>query len=163
MLFAYCNTSHCITGNFPPSPRTTTLDLLKPNSAAQIESKQLNQKISHDNLMQSKQYAKDQSVLVHVYGHSYKWSRGTILRSTGPVSYIVKFSNGLIWRRHQDQLESCLEPKTDMSYDLPETVPQATPSSSVSSELTDSMSLQSSDSETPALARCYPQRTCQPP
>jgi len=69
----------------------TRLDLLKPNSAAQIESKQLNQKISHDNSVQPKQYAKGQSVLV---GQHYKWTRGTILRSTGPVSYIVKLLNG---------------------------------------------------------------------
>ena len=68
--------------------------------------------------MQPKQYAKGQSVLVRVYGQRYKWTRGTILRSTGPVSYIVKLLNGLTWRRHQDQLKSCLDPKTDRSYYL---------------------------------------------
>jgi len=88
--------------------------------------------------------------------------KGTILRSTGPVSYIVKLLNGLMWRRHQDQLKSCVEPKTVTSNKLPETVHQDmlfAPFSSVSSVFTDSIPVQSSDTKTPALTRRYLQRT----
>ena len=51
VLFAYRNTPHCTTGNSPAKlllgrQLRTRLDLLKPNTAAQVESKQLNQKIS---------------------------------------------------------------------------------------------------------------------
>ena len=117
--------------------------MLKPNTAAQIESKQLNQKISHDNSVQPKQFANGRLVLVRVYNQQCKWTRGKILRSTGPVSYIVKLSNGLTWRRHQDQLKSCSVPITVQSTELPETVPQdmlSAPSTFVSSELPDSVS-----------------------
>jgi len=57
VLFADYNTPHCTTGNSPAKlllrrQLHTRLDLLKPNSAAQIENKQLNQKIAHDNSVQ---------------------------------------------------------------------------------------------------------------
>ena len=170
MLFAYRNTPHCTTGNSPAKlllgrQLRTRLDLLKPNTAAQVESKQLNQKISHDNSVQPKQFANGQSVLVRVYNQQCKWTRGKILRSTGPVSYIVKLSNGLTWRRHQDQLKSCSVPITVQSTELPETVPQdmlSAPSTFVSSELPDSVS-SNSDFQPSASTRRYPQRTRQLP
>ena len=107
VLFAYRKTPHCTTGNSQAKlllgrQLRTRLDLLKPNTAAQIECKQLNQKVSHDNSVQLKQFSPDQSVLVRVYGQQHKWIRGTILRSTSPVSYIVKLSNRTTWRCHQD-------------------------------------------------------------
>ena len=57
VLFAYRTASHCTTGSSPAKlllgrQLCTWLDLLKPNTAAQVESKQLNQKICHDNSVQ---------------------------------------------------------------------------------------------------------------
>ena len=71
--------------------------------------KQLNQRICHDNSVQPKLFEKGQSVVVHVYNQQYKWTCGTVLRSTGPVSCVVRLSNGLTWQRHQDQLKSSSE------------------------------------------------------
>jgi len=70
VLFTYHNTPHCTMENSPAKLLLgrRRLDLLKPNTAVQIESRQLNQKISHDNSVQPKQFIKDQSVLVCVYG-----------------------------------------------------------------------------------------------
>jgi len=84
VLFTYHNTPHCTTGNSPAKlflgrQLRTRLDLLKPNTATQIESRQLNQKISHGNSVQSKQFAKGQSVLIRVYGQHYKWTRAQSL------------------------------------------------------------------------------------
>jgi len=81
VLFAYCNTPHCTTGNSPAKlllgrQLRTRLDLLKPNTVAQIESRRLNQKISHDNSVQPKQFAKGQSVLVRVYGSTLQVDKG---------------------------------------------------------------------------------------
>ena len=59
VLLAYRTTPHSTTGSTPASlllgrnPRTR-LDLLKPNTAEQIESKQLIQKKSHDNSVKSR-------------------------------------------------------------------------------------------------------------
>ena len=72
-----------------------------------MEKKQWNQKLSHDNSVPSRTFSQGQSVLIRIYGQNRKWTYGTILRSTGPVSYIVKLPNGITWRRHQDQLKSC--------------------------------------------------------
>ena len=117
VLFAYRNTPHCTTGNSPAKLLLgrhfrTRLDLLKPNTAAHVEMKQWDQKLSHDNSVQSRSFSKGQSVLVRVYGQNRKWTHGTILKPTGPVSYIVKLPNGITWRRHQDQLKSCSEQMT---------------------------------------------------
>ena len=129
VLFDYRTPPHCTTGSSPAKlllgrQLRTQLDLLKPSTTAQVESKQLNQKICHDNSVQLKQFEKGQSVVVCVYGQQYKWTRGTILRSTGPVSYMVRLSNGLTWRHHQDQLKSYSETKSVSPNKLPETVPK---------------------------------------
>ena len=168
--FAYRTAPHYTTGSSPAKlllgkQHHTWLDLLKPNTATQVESKQLNQKISHDNSVQPKQFEKGQSVLVRVYGQQYKWTHGTILRSTGPVSYIVRLSNGLTWRRHHDQLKSCPETKSVSPNKLPETVPQdllTAPSGYTSTELTGPVSSQSSVSPTPVSIRRYQERTRKP-
>ena len=111
--------------------------------AAQVERKQLNQKICHDNSVQPKLFEIGQSVLVRVYNQPYKWIRSTIIRSTGPVSYIVRLSNDFTWQRHQDQLKSCSETKPVTPKELPETVPQdllTAPSAYPTTELTDTVS-----------------------
>ena len=69
VLFAYCTAPHCTTGSSPAKlllgrQLRTRLDLLKPNTAAQVESKRLNQKICHYNSVQPKQFEKGQSVFL---------------------------------------------------------------------------------------------------
>ena len=64
----------------------TRLDLLKPNTAEHVESKQWNQKVSHDNSILSSSFTVGQSVLVCVYSQTHKWTHGSILKSTGPLS-----------------------------------------------------------------------------
>ena len=125
VLFAYRNAPHCTTGSSPAKlllerQLRSRLDLLKPNTAAQVDSKQLNQKICHDNSVQPEQFEIGPSVLVRVYNQPYKWTRGTILSSIGPVSYIVRISNGFTWRRHQDQLKICSETKPVAPKELSE-------------------------------------------
>ena len=162
-LFAYHNTPHCTTGNSPPKLLLgrnfrTRLDLLKPNIAERVENKQWDQKISHDNAAKSQPFMKGQSVLVRVYGQTRKWARGTILKSTGPVSYVVKLANGTTWRRHQDQLKSCLEQIASSPDQLLGTVPpdllMAPSSVPISSEHTNLRTVP---------PRRYPQRTRRPP
>ena len=46
-----------------------------------------------------------QSVLARDYRQgNRKWQPGEIVSKTGPLTYTVKVSSGLIWRRHVDQL-----------------------------------------------------------
>ena len=85
------NNPHSITGNTPAKLLLgrnlhTRLDFLKPNTAAHVESKQWNQEISHDNLIPASSFTVGQSVLIHVHGQNHKWTHGSILKSTGPLS-----------------------------------------------------------------------------
>ena len=101
-IFAYRNTPHCTTGNSPAKLLLgrqfhTRLDLLRPNIAEHVEKKQWEQKLSHDSSVKSRRFEKGQSVLICVYGQNRKWTYRTILKPTGPVSYIVKLPNGKTW------------------------------------------------------------------
>jgi len=128
ILLAYQTTPHSTTGITPTKlflgqNLHTRLDLLKPNTAEHVESKQWNQKSSHDNSIPSHPFTDGQSVLVRVYGHNHKWTCGTIFKSTGPLSYIVKLPNGTTWQCHQDHLKHCREQLTTPTEQLPDTVP----------------------------------------
>ena len=83
ILLAYQTTPHSTTGNTPAKLLLgrnlhTRLDLLKPNTAAHVESKQWNQKVSHDNSIPAPSFTVGQSVLIRVYGQNHKWTRGSI-------------------------------------------------------------------------------------
>ena len=84
ILLAYRTTPHSTTGNTPAKlllgrNLRTRLDLLKPNTAEHVESKQWNQKVSHDNSIPSSSFTVGQLVLVRVYGQTHKWTCGSIL------------------------------------------------------------------------------------
>jgi len=88
----------------------TIPDLLKPNIAEQVENKQLTQKKSHDNSVKSCLFSDSQPVLAHNFNRGHKWLiKGEIIKFTGPVSYLVKLQNGILVRRHQDQLCKCVK------------------------------------------------------
>ena len=160
ILLAYRTTPHSTTGNTPAKlllgqNLRTRLDLLKPNTAEHVENKQRSQKISHDNTIQSYPFADGQSVLVRVYGQNHKWTHGSILNSTGPLSYRVKLSDGSVCRHHKDQLREQQVPAQPQH--LPITVPPdlLTIPPPMSSE-----NLPTSASTVP---RHYPLRTQRPP
>ena len=47
---------------------------------------------------------------------SPKWVEGNITHKTGPVSYKVRVSNDLQWRRHQDQIVPLKQKKKGCLY-----------------------------------------------
>ena len=84
-------------------PRTR-LDLLKLNLADKVENKQLQQKVDHDRAAQWRSFKEDETVYVRNFGPGQKWLPGTIVATTGPVSYRVLLEDGRAWRRHQDHM-----------------------------------------------------------
>ena len=106
---------------------------------------------------------------------------GVIEKQTGPVSFLVKLSDGQVWRRHQDQMRKCslsvnIEPcipDTDITVDLPsveESPCTHTPNSSESTS--DSVSVPvtvETDSNTSvptsptSSGKTYPKRVHKPP
>ncbi len=90
----------------------TRLDLVKPNLARRVESKQLQQMKAHDVRAKARIFASGSLVYVRNFGQGQRWSRGQNVKSTGPVSYVVQMEGGMIRRCHQDQLRSRFESGT---------------------------------------------------
>ena len=65
------------------------------------------------------------SVFVKYYRHGDKWLPGVIQKNTGPVSFVVKLTDGRVRRCHQDILCRCsMEVHMDSSAELEVSVSQ---------------------------------------
>ena len=113
ILFAYRMTPQSTTGVSPSElllgrrPRCR-LDLVKPNILHRVESKQLSQKLNHDTTANVRSFQIDDPVLVKNFNSTgKKWLRGHIIKSVGPLSYLIKLNDGRIFRRHVDHLRKC--------------------------------------------------------
>ena len=55
-----------------------------------------------------------QRVMIQNYRDATKWVPGQVIKTSGPVSYVVETDTREIWRRHVDQLRKCsLDPGGD--------------------------------------------------
>ena len=85
---------------------------MKPNIRQTVESKQLSQKINHDTTTNVRSFHIDDQVLVKNFHNSgKKWLQGQIIKSIGPLSYLIKLSDGRIFRCHIDHLRKCHIPQ----------------------------------------------------
>lgn len=130
-LFHYRITPHTTTGLTPAEmlmgrrPRSL-LDLLHPDSGERLESRRPPPvRLARSFEVNDKVFARD------FRSRKVKWMPGEIVRVTGPLSYQVRVSCGLI-RRHvdglrqrysedtlADSLDELLEPEAGLSRDLP--------------------------------------------
>ena len=51
-----------------------------------------------------------------------KWLQGHILKSVGPLSYLIKLNDGRIFRRHVDHLQECFIQQTP-DYAITDSIP----------------------------------------
>ena len=110
-LLQYRITPHTVTGKTSSEmlmgrKLRTKLDLMHPDSCKKILETQLHQKESSK--AKSWSFCIDDSVFARNYqdNHNSKWVLAQVIRITGPVSYHVMTEEGLVWRRHVDQLKS---------------------------------------------------------
>ena len=122
VLMAYRLTPHTTTGMTPAElllgrqPRTK-LYLLKPNTAARVEAKQMRQKADHDSSARSRAFI----VGTKNFGQGPRWLAGEVTEVTGPVSFLVTLhGNGRLVRRHQDHRGTPSAPPADVPAQLPE-------------------------------------------
>ena len=80
----------------------TRLDALKPDLRRDMAAKQMSQAIRPTG--EHRDLTVGQSVAVRNYLENEKWVSGTVVSSTGPVSYQVGTTPDVIWRRHIEQL-----------------------------------------------------------
>ena len=62
--------------------------------------------------------------MVRNYCEGSKWVPGVIIENTAPVSYVVKTSDGLVCRRHVDQIREYVSEQMSASRNLT-SVPQS--------------------------------------
>lgn len=108
-LFQYRITPQTTTGQAPAvmlmgrKPKAH-LDLLRPNIRARVERKQEKQKERHDHHARERQLKPNDTVYIRNFTSSQRWLPGIILSQSGPVSFVVKLTDGRVMRRHQDHL-----------------------------------------------------------
>ncbi|KAL5505800.1 hypothetical protein EMCRGX_G007305 [Ephydatia muelleri] len=110
-LFQYRITPQTTTGVSPAKllygrRLRSRLDALHPNLAERVERRQQGQKAAHDTNAVERSFQEQESVYVKYYarGGRWKWVPGKITKCKGPLSFDVVLENGIVCRRHQDQL-----------------------------------------------------------
>ena len=110
-LLTYRSTPHATTNRTPSSlflqrELRTRFTLIHPDVSKHVHQKQAEQISQHDQHTKSRNFPVGQNVMVRQFRAGPKWIPGTILKQTGPLSYIVKVHNGLEWKRHVDHLRA---------------------------------------------------------
>lgn len=109
VLAQYRMTPHAVTGQSPSEllmgrrPRTR-FDLLVPNLADRVLSKQSKMKDIHDPRVAQTQFYCGDSVWALNMAGTPKWLPGVLEDRTGPVSFTVRLTDNRLWRRHSDHL-----------------------------------------------------------
>ena len=116
-LLTYRSSPHATTGVSPCSlflkrQVRTRFDLLKPNQRSHVMQKQAQQKTEHDRHAKPREFSIGQSVMARNIRSGPKWVPAVIEEKLGPLSYLVKTSQGELWRRHIDSLKGALLDQT---------------------------------------------------
>ena len=82
------------------------LHLLRPDVAIRVHLAQSRQKKQHDQPSRTRGVKLGDAVSVRNYSRGSKWVPGTIIQETGPLSVRVELEDGMVVRRHHDQLIS---------------------------------------------------------
>ena len=136
-FFSYRTTPHAVTGVTPDSlfigrKLRTRLQLLTPDIAARVRSKQLQQKEHHDHHCKERKFSLNRSVCAKNFHSGPSWLQAVVTHQVGPVTYIVKLKNGELWRRHINHFHAGSNipanehPTKNIDEDIPfETIPSS--------------------------------------
>ena len=111
-----------------------------PNLTDKVQTKQLKQKEHHDTSKRVRTFSVGDSVFAEMFGTSaHTLLPGSVVRLTGPLSYIVELSDGRFIRRHIDniRIRTCVNRTDSFDYlsdlNLPDCPPPPTTRPSVAS------------------------------
>ena len=108
-LLTYRSSPHSTTG-VPPCKLflnrdiRTRMDLLRPEVADKVATKQAEQKQQHDLKAKPRDLMVGQRVMVRNMRSGPSWIPGTIVRQKAPLTYLVQVGSDQVWRRHVDHL-----------------------------------------------------------
>ena len=97
----------------------TRFDLLRPSAEEQGMMRQSMQKTYHDQHSRSREFFVGQRVLARNFRAGQRWLPGTITERRGPLSYLVQLQQGILCKRHIDQLLEA----TDSPASCPDRIP----------------------------------------
>ena len=108
-LFQYRLTPHSTTGQSPAElllgrQPCAHLDQLAPNLHAQVQHKQLKQKICHDQNSRPQTFEIGDPVFIRNFTRGPPWLPGTVLKTQGPRTFGIKLTDGRVWRRHVNHI-----------------------------------------------------------
>ena len=105
------------------------LDFLKPSVAGTVHRSQDAQQQRRHQHSKDRQFDVGDPVLVRDYRKGEeKWTQGTVVEKTGPVSYRVNVGVPGVWKRHVDQMLTRPDPElqqTAVNLSLPEDLSQS--------------------------------------
>lgn len=92
-----------------------------------MERKQNSQKKHHDKQLSERSFQVGDTVITRNFSHGPNWIPGFITKVTGPLSYKVMLGDGIIVRRHVDQVLARPEDKAliELKITEPPTVPMS--------------------------------------
>ncbi|CAG2211726.1 unnamed protein product [Mytilus edulis] len=75
-----------------------------PGRKNRVQQKQQRQKQSHDKTAQVRNFNVGDSVYILSHNREAKWITGTLIKRTGPVSFVIELNDGRTVKRHQNQI-----------------------------------------------------------
>ncbi|CAC5412453.1 unnamed protein product [Mytilus coruscus] len=178
-LVTYRLTPHATTAIAPAEmlmgrrPRSL-LDVTYPNINSRVQQKQQRQKQSHDKTAQVRNFNVGDSVYILSHNREAKWITGTLIKRTGPVSFVIKLNDGRTVKRHQNQIRHKYDQYSDNKMPDISEIPDI-PIPSVSNNQTDVEAVSDSNADSsdtndnsksvmkPSVATPRPTRTRKPP
>ena len=120
-LLTYRTTPHTTTGLSPSEMLfnrkvRTRLDLVQPSVERRVDQKQIQQKLYHDRAA-CRKFIVGSLVYIKNFGTGSKWLPGVVVKVTGPVSYVVKLSDGREQKRHVDHMLARCGKETEERHD----------------------------------------------
>ena len=114
-LLTYRSTPHVTTNRtlFLLRDVRTRFTLIQPDVSHHVHSKQADQMEQRDQHSKPRCFHRGQTVIVRdSRQNASKWIPGTIVKQTGPLSYLVNVGNGTEWKRHVDHIREHATPTT---------------------------------------------------
>ena len=130
-LLTYRSTPHATTNRTPSSlflqrEVRTRFSLIHPDLAKNVTDKQADQVAQHDQHAKDRKFEVGQNVMVrNLRTTGPKWIPGTIVKQTGPVSYVVEVEQGQQWKRHVDHLRDVSVVNSPETVQTPPDQPQS--------------------------------------
>ena len=109
-LMTYRSTAHSTTGVshsslFLRRELRTRFDLLRPDTAAEVNRKQLQQKAHHDRHAVARQFSVGDLVMAKNFRTGPGWIPAKVVARLGPLSYLLETEEKQLWRRHVDHVK----------------------------------------------------------